>query len=192
MVFYLLAAGSTSQKWAYYYHVFSVPGAALLVGSAVAAAIARWQQARTAVHGAILALAVFGLVASVGFEAHADLDGFRDRQKPNPEYVCAPKLQPSIPNGALILASGGPCSDDHGRRFAYNASYMFYWLDHKGWNVCEQEQSLDAVQSFARRGARVFVAEQASLDKMPGFQAALDGAYAHPVLCDGLRMYSLP
>jgi 4-amino-4-deoxy-L-arabinose transferase-like glycosyltransferase len=27
MVFYLLAAGSTSQKWAYYYHVFSVPAA---------------------------------------------------------------------------------------------------------------------------------------------------------------------
>ena len=190
-VFYLLAAGSTSQHWAYYYHVFSAPAAALLAGSAVAVAIARWRENRTPMHTGVLGFAVFALAASVGFEAKADLDGYRLRREPNPEYVCAPRLAPSIPDGALILASGGPCSDDHGRRFAYNASYMFYWLDHKGWNVCEQEQSMAAVQSFAQRGARVFVAEKPALDKMPGFQAALDATYPRPVECDGLRMYSL-
>ena len=49
---------------------------------------------------------------------------------------------PSIPPGALILSSGGPCHTVMAPHVAYNQSYMFYWLDRKGFDVCVEQQSM--------------------------------------------------
>jgi hypothetical protein len=80
---------------------------------------------------------------------------------PHPEtesFAAAHDFAPMIPAGALLVSSGGPCGGVMAARSAYNQSYMFYWLDRKGFNVCIQEQSAQRLDSLARRGARAFVA----------------------------------
>jgi hypothetical protein len=88
-------------------------------------------------------------------------------------YNCAMSFLPRIPPNALIVSSGGPCRDENGYPVAYNASYMFYWLDRKGFNVCKEEQSIETLQSFAASGAGYFIAEKSALMDKPGFQEHL-------------------
>lgn len=95
-------------------------------------------------------------------------------------YISAKQAIPVITPGTLILASGGPCISAFGYPAAYNASYMFYWTGHKGFNVCTQEQSIGRIQQFSSLGATYFLAEQESMDEAPGFERQLDARY--PVL----------
>ena len=88
-------------------------------------------------------------------------------------YECARAFAPYIPENVLILASGASCRDEEGHLHAYNASYMFYWLDRKGFNICLEEQSVGVIKSLVKRGARYFVAERWTLDSQPGFESDL-------------------
>lgn len=88
-------------------------------------------------------------------------------------YECAKVFAPSIiPEGVLIVASGGPCYVA-GHPTAYNASYMFYWTDHKGFNICVEAQSLETIEALRARGARFFIAERGKLALVPGFERDL-------------------
>jgi 4-amino-4-deoxy-L-arabinose transferase-like glycosyltransferase len=97
-------------------------------------------------------------------------------------FECAAAFRPLIPEGSLILASGGNRLDETGKRIAYNASYFFYWLDRKGFNLPGDEQSLEAVAAYVRRGARYFVLEEGILKARPGFKDELSRAY--PLLAE--------
>jgi 4-amino-4-deoxy-L-arabinose transferase-like glycosyltransferase len=97
-------------------------------------------------------------------------------------YDCAVAFRPLIPASALILASGGKRFDDTGKPVAYNASYFFYWLDRKGFNLPAEDQTLEAVASYARQGARFFVLENGLLTARPGFKEEL--ARVYPLLAD--------
>lgn len=93
-------------------------------------------------------------------------------------YACAQQFKPALTVNGLIIASGGPCKDPDGSPVAYNASYMFYWLDRKGFNICEEEQSIDTVAALANRGAQYFVAEKVALAGRPALEQQLRQTYA--------------
>jgi hypothetical protein len=46
------------------------------------------------------------------------------------------------------LASGGASVDDTGKPVAYNASYFFYWLDRKGFNIPRDLQTPAEVEKI--------------------------------------------
>jgi hypothetical protein len=59
----------------------------------------------------------------------------------------------------LVLVSGGIRQDDGGNQVAYDASYLFQWLDRFGWTIPIEDQQLDTVRRFAQRGAVTYLAE---------------------------------
>ncbi len=262
-IFYVVAARTTSDSWAYYYHIFAVPAAAVLVGagaevirqirtseklvrsffayaitSAAALVIAtfipfivaalggyaRWlPKLSVLLIGVAITTAVLFLLRSededkaapgaatgksrvlmqtlIGFAAAACLcltfffqlnEIQRDLNRHDRRlFACADSFSSYIPDKTLILASGGECKDPTGQPVAYNSSYMFYWLDRKGWNVCEEEQSLESVKSFIAQGAGYFVAEKTALQKKPGFETALRASYQVVRECDAAILFGL-
>ncbi|MDX2122996.1 MAG: glycosyltransferase family 39 protein [Gemmatimonadota bacterium] len=172
-VFYLATARSSGAQWATYYHLFSLPGAALLIGAGVSSWLVdprpwAWRL------GALLTLATVVL----------SLRGVIRPSDPGPfdgQYRAARAFAQLVPPDALLLVSGGPCVVDR-QEVAYNASYFFYWMDRKGWNICREEHSLPAVRGFAGRGARYFVAERGSLARGSGLEGVLRRHY--PVLAE--------
>ena len=78
----------------------------------------------------------------------------------------------------LIGTSGGPCRDRRGAPQAHNASYMFYWMDRKGFNVCLEEQSVPSLVELARKGAQYYIFEKPYvLQPKPGLEAELRKAF---------------
>lgn len=169
-IFYLAAARTTGDGWAMYYHILTLPAAALLAGAGIEAVRARFTRP-----DGLAWLGAAAVLATAGVALH---DLYRDLHPDHyaAEYTTARQFQPLVPAGDMILASGGIC-EDQGHPVAYNAPYMFYWMDRKGFNICIGAQSLDAVAGFAARGARFFVAERHALIEKPGFEAELRRVY---------------
>jgi len=89
----------------------------------------------------------------------------------------AKEIEGIIPKDTLIISSGGRCTDRDGYPVAYNASYMFYWLNRKGFSICEEEQNIETVQTLIKRGARFYLVEKSSLERKPGFLNALSDQF---------------
>jgi hypothetical protein len=106
-------------------------------------------------------------------------------------YQCARTFAPHIPENTLILASGGPCTDRDGYPVAYSASYMFYWLDRKGFNICIGEQSVDAVAQYGARGARYFIAEKDAMKEKPGFREQIEKEFPVMQVCEKAVLFDL-
>jgi 4-amino-4-deoxy-L-arabinose transferase-like glycosyltransferase len=252
-IFFLVAARTTGDSWAFYYHAVAVAPFALLVGQAIEGARnlsfgsnqVRWAGILLAAlavlvvggyalgalaghrglvvkvlvvllltlllllllfstnrtgEGASHASRAFAFVAVVVmvallsctylYQIREDRQDFATRDEFDLPH-CAATFAPLVPAGNLILASGGPCVDPTGYRVAFNSSYMFYWMDRKGFNVCVEAQSVPAVEAFAQRGARFFVAEKSALIQRPGFESELRQKY--PVLreCDVAVLFAL-
>jgi 4-amino-4-deoxy-L-arabinose transferase-like glycosyltransferase len=231
-VFYLIAARTTAADWAIYYHVISVPPAAILVGAGVNT-IARsrlnlqlWVVFLAPVLAVVadklfvrhlspelkvwLGIAVFLVALVVVFSAQR-METWRQNfsreraLKPNqilmflavfaiafnflsqgrilyqnlayPQlnmmYASAQEFKPAIPDNVLIVASAPHCYGSNGKLGAYNASYMFYWLDRKGFNICREQQSVEKLRSFAQRGAKYFVATKGEMNAKPGFESSV-------------------
>jgi len=178
-VFYVAAIRTTGDTWAAYYHVASAPAAAILIGAGLAVMRERREGRSDYFHGRLSSAAAVFLVAILGFEGimiARDLHPTRFTGL----YACAQAFKPQIPEGSLILCSGGTSRDETGKPVAYSASYMFFWLDRKGFSIPSDGYSLDAVESFVRRGARYFVLEKAGAGAAPpGF---LEGLKARATL----------
>jgi 4-amino-4-deoxy-L-arabinose transferase-like glycosyltransferase len=115
---------------------------------------------------------------------------------PHPDratWQAAQQFKPLMAPDTLILTSGGYCSNSVARHLATNISVMFYWLDHKGFNICVQQQSVSAVASFADRGARYFVAKDAFVQDSTVGPFAQQLAARYPVLArsHGWSLYDL-
>ena len=255
--FYVLASRSMGSQWAIYYHVASVPPAALLFGVGTEALLtARWRP-RLAVAAPAVGAAVLAVLAVIG-RAHLDM-GFGagprllaaaacavgafallvlfarsrgalsqvDPARPaglpakvvvsamwflvpltlvlqvrevvgeahphymQPAYDCARQFAPFVPSRALLLVSGGPCAHPDGSRVAFNEPFMFYWMDRKGFNICDGSQTVPAVAGFASRGARFFVARKSALGLTPGFEDALRATYPVVSECPSFILFSL-
>lgn len=255
--YYLLAARTTSDQWAIYYHVVSVPPVALMIGAGVEA-ITHLKFARRLMLAlviasvslmAILDLAgvlrlsgldsrllvklsiLFGLsalllaalflprkagvdenvigskhmrlntlviyfaivstVATFLYQLREIKDEFQARNAEGRLHSCAKSFAPAIPEKVLIVASGGACLDPTGFPVAYNSSYMFYWLDRKGFNICVEQQSVAALNLMAERGARYFIAEKNTLRMKPGFEAELRRSFPLIMECDEAYLFQL-
>ncbi len=241
---YLIASRALSGEWSIYYHVVSVPAAALLVGAgAEALASSAWPRPpwMVALGGIILSIFTVGfsrashltlrfgsgprvlvgvLLALIAFSVlliHVRALILKGTTRPaflvklaviavwvslpltllfqakmlvadfHPHhmqawYACARQFGPLIPEQGLIVASGIACKDSYGNPAAGNEPFMFYWLDRKGFNICNEDQSVRALLALSQRGARYFVARIGALDARRGFEAELRDTF--PVLSE--------
>lgn len=188
LVFYIVACRTTADDWAYYYHIFSIPAAALLVGLGAKKLFESADVIRTGYRSAgsltnLTRLATLGVVTVILLsafllEAKQLRANFLEKQLDVPAYRFARDLQPALAAPGPIVASGGHCVDADGYQVAYNASYMFYWLDRKGWNVCVEEQSAARLRELAGKGAVYFVAERKYLAANPSAEAETRASFA--------------
>jgi 4-amino-4-deoxy-L-arabinose transferase-like glycosyltransferase len=253
---YLAAVSrTTSQPWAYYYHIVAVPPAALLVGSgftaalelrpgrrtpaatavgmAVAAAVALATWLVTASGSALLAAAIGGSGAvlaalwwlheasrvadpplppearwkavarrfdCVGLTAAAALTcagvgvglaGVLPAPPANELLACSQQFAPHVPPSALLLSSSYSCFDPDGQPQATNMPFFFYGMDRKGFNICQEAQSIAAVEAFAGRGAEFFAIDELSFDLEPDFGAALGERFELLARCNGNYLYAI-
>ncbi len=184
---YVLAARTTAEDWASYYHIFTVAPAALLLGAG-ADALKRFAKdfvETYSLQGAIEkvsrslvgVIVISSILAAFAFEALQVRANLFAHRVPDPAYAYSKMLKPKLTRPGLIIASGGHCYDKDGYALAYNASFMFYWLDRKGWNVCREDQSIHKIGELKTRGAEYFVADRTMLKDRPGLEEQLRQAY---------------
>jgi 4-amino-4-deoxy-L-arabinose transferase-like glycosyltransferase len=198
---YILAARTTSEDWANYYHIFSIPPAALIFGLSISKL---WEYGREFTDGfgrrrmdanfgrALLIFAVtVAVLGTLLSEAKQVRASFLGKRVNDAAHVCAEKIKPAMQTGGLIVVSGGHCVDKNGYALAYNASFMFYWLDRKGWNICVEEQSIDKIKTFAASGAKYFVAQKSMLEHKTEFENDLRNSYRIVDECDEFLVFEL-
>jgi 4-amino-4-deoxy-L-arabinose transferase-like glycosyltransferase len=198
---YVIAARTTSEDWASYYHVFSVAPAALIFGVGVkklldnvqasAEDFSRRSLVKNLFRAAVLAMVTVAVLASLLLEAKQVRANFLNKRLTDNAYACATQIRPALKQEGLIVASGGHCVGKNGYALAYNASFMFYWLDRKGWNVCIEDQSPDKIAAFAAKGAEYFVAQRSMLKQKAGFEEELRHDYPVVSECDEFVVFEL-
>ncbi len=114
-----------------------------------------------------------------------------EHRRPDPSFQFAADLSPKLAKPGLILVSGGSCTDDDGYPVAYNASFMFYWLDRKGSNICVQDQSIAAVKEFAAENYKYFIAERTYVARKPGLEQELHANYRSIAENDDYEVFDL-
>jgi hypothetical protein len=196
-VFYLAAVRTTADTWAYYYHVFSVPAAAILIGGAIQAVYEKYiqpllfEKKRTAKSIAI-AITVTVLSGNFAFKCYKYLTGEKNFYLAESGfYKCVPQIDSIVPKNAMILATGGAKADPYGYQLAMNKSYFFYWLWRKGYNIAEEDQSIEAIKKFKEKGTLYFIAEESALQKKEGFINELNAAFEPVLKCNGIILYKL-
>jgi 4-amino-4-deoxy-L-arabinose transferase-like glycosyltransferase len=182
-VFYLITARTSADNWAYYYHIFSVPAASMLIGISIIEIYEKYVPNISLKHYTLSRVFVkkriaFSLLCLLALLYMTICVKYLIYTKPaifKTSYLYGYKvsLSDKIPEGSLILATGGPCMDDDNYPVAYNSSYFFYWLDRKGFNICRDDQSMENVLKFKEKGADFYIAETRALDNILGFEEKL-------------------
>lgn len=192
-VFLIIAARTTADEWANYYHVFAVAPASLLIGLGAGKGISllRDHDKKLSRHAILAALIVIASLAAFVFDLRSIRQLFLEHRKLEPAFAEANQIEPHLRRSGLILVSGGACVDADGYELAYNASYMFYWLDRKGFNICSDRQTLPAVEGFRDLGAQYFVAQKSDLAKAAGFEASLDRQFPTVTETDEFIVFDL-
>ncbi len=162
--------------------------ALLLIGLSVVSAIPLFL--------ALKSLRIFGLVLSVSFVSIFPFQAVQIGRDLHPDsfqatYACAKSFKPFIPEGAKLLALGGPAKDETGRPVAYNAPQLFFWTDRKGFNLPEDQLSLDRVQSYIRRGAGYLILEKDALKTKPGLDKELQSRFSLLAECNLMYLFKL-
>ncbi len=143
------------------------------------------------VFGSILAyLLLFGLCGTLLFESRQIVADAKIWSEQN-QHDCVEKFAQLIPREDLILVTGGICRDDDGYPVAYNASFMFLWMDRKGFNVCIEEQSLEVVSRFAKRGAKYYLVAKKTLQPKKAFEKDLLRVYPLQAQCEDYYLFKL-
>lgn len=198
---YLLAARTTSEDWASYYHVFSIPPVALIFGFSIkklldyahdfADNFSSRSLAANLRQVFLFLFLIASILASLLLEAKQVRANFLGKRVPDAARICANKIKPIMKAEGLIVVSGGHCVDKNGYALAYNASFMFYWLERKGWDICIEEQSMDKINTFATKGAKYFVAQKSMLKDKLGFEDALRARFKVIAECDEFLLFDL-
>jgi 4-amino-4-deoxy-L-arabinose transferase-like glycosyltransferase len=254
--YYLAAASTTRDDWAFYYHIVSVPPAALLFGLAfegirlpsdgpmfvrtVAVGLSLyalimsfgglvladtrfgkyfWMMTAVLLGCSLLAccysiwldrrkggdrlrrersaLPAFVLASTIAVAAATmllELRGIRDWMSsltPSVYHREAVALRPFLKEAGLLVATGGTGFDENALPVAYNAPYMFYWLDRKGFNDFWQAQSVAELKRFASRGARYYIAERSKIALKAGYESELRSSYGTLTEADHLLLFDL-
>ncbi len=153
-VFYLVAADTTGDGWASYYHVASAAPACLLMGMGFAVLV-DGKSARSRILGIALgAITLATLAATTVYSLR-----LREVQPDEKRfYDCARSAAARVPPGAWLLVRGGPRLDPHGHPVAYNDSRAFAWMDRRGFSYAAEDAGLATIDRFAARGARFWLA----------------------------------
>jgi 4-amino-4-deoxy-L-arabinose transferase-like glycosyltransferase len=180
-VFYLVAARTTGDSWARYYHAASIPAGCLLMGAGAAALAAgegiphrlgRWARHAATAGRVLTALTVLALAAAAVLLVH--------RRDHNPDLAAmrraALAFAPHVPPAAAIVASGGPMFDAEGHPVAHNESMVFAWMDRRGFNYGHEELSLALLDDIAAHGGRFWVVQARELERR-GLGAAVTARY---------------
>jgi 4-amino-4-deoxy-L-arabinose transferase-like glycosyltransferase len=194
-VFYIAAARTAADDWAFYYHAASTAPACLLMGAGFAAlgsddaprvlGLGPGRMRRLAAAG-LLAGTLAGLavatVALVWVRDHReDLKVMRE---------CGLRFLPQIPPGRLIVARGGTVADEDGMPTAHNQSMLFAWLDRRGFTYGDEELSIPRLEGIAARGGRYWIAQAEEIKGPLG--AAVAERYRLLARCDpGYYLYDL-
>ncbi len=199
--FYIIAVRTTSEDWASYYHVFSVPPAALIFGFGIkkisdyarefADRFSSRSLAANLGQVSVFLIVIAAIFASLLLEAKQVRANFLGKRVPDEARACAEQINPALRAEGLIVVSGGHCVDKNGYALAYNASFMFYWLDRKGWNICIEDQSRERISDFAAKGAKYFVAQKSMLKEKPDFEDDLRREYVVIAECDEFLVFAL-
>lgn len=163
-LFQLLILRTTSQNWAYYYHVLSVPPACLLLAlgawrwpepgaSARVVAASLLRRPLAAAH----ALATAALVVTTLVRGTAMIDFVPPRDGEGPhlraQFDAAKRFQPQIEPGRLVATCGdNALRDETGAPIAHNDSPFLFWLDRKGFTLTREEQVSATLASLHARG----------------------------------------
>ncbi len=135
-------------------------------------------------------MGVISLGGTYLWELKADFSLLSNSSR-DPLYVCAVQFKPALKGDGLLVASGEVCRRPNGEPAAGNKPYMFYWLERKGFNLCEDEQSIERLSALAARGATFFVGEKDALKTTRGFEAALRNAFPVVAECDAAILFRL-
>lgn len=198
---YFAAARTAADDWASYYHVFSVVPVSLIFGFGIKKL---WDYIRhSADHFNDFSLSrnflKLGLVLAVAFSAGTALlyeavrvrANFLEKRLTDSSFVCAQTIKPKLEKPGLILASGGNCLDPDGYPLAFNSSFMFYWLERKGFNVCVEEESVDKTREYSARGAKYYLVQKSHLKTRPDFESGLRNNFSLVAECDEFLVFDI-
>jgi 4-amino-4-deoxy-L-arabinose transferase-like glycosyltransferase len=153
-VFYLVAADTTGDGWASYYHAVSTAPACLLMGLGFSALVDGTTTRSRTLGLALGGITLAALTATAGYALWLrEVDPDEQRL-----YDCARAASVHIPPGAWLLVRGGARLDPHGHPVAYNDSRVFAWMDRRGFTYAAEDAGLATVERFAARGARFWLA----------------------------------
>jgi hypothetical protein len=202
-LFYFICSRTTADSWAFYYHIFTVPGASMILGISIIEIYERYfrivkQEFKSTrsklylvknsiVASLLVLLAISHLTLSFRYLIYTKPSIYSKSDY----YLCKNELENKIPRSSIILATGGPGRDIDNYPLAFNASYLFYWIDHKGYNICLEEQSLDKVLKFKERGAEYYIAETNAMRKKQGFEGIMRSTFNVLLECNGLVVFKL-
>ena len=195
-VFYVLAARTSGDNWAWYYHCISVPAAALLMGSGAAAFSAgtvvppSWSRIapRQGHFGRLVSVATIGmLVCATGIKmwntyhapGHSSLITYRRTSA---------ALVQHVPEGGRIVVSGGDLYDEYGQPEAYDRPMFFAWMDRKGFCYADEQLCVEKLEDIAKRGGRYWIVHRHEL-KDQTLKAEVDRRYR--LVTDFERTYFL-
>ena len=200
-VMYLIAARTTADEWAIYYHIFAAAPAALLFGFGVGKFwdylasltnfFGEYSMSQKLARIFVISTLLFFICAAFLREAEQVHAVISDERATDESFVCAADFKSKMPKKGLILASGGKCFDDDGYPVAYNASFMFYWLERKGFDICVQAQSVEKVKDFAAKGAKYFVAQKSFVNEKADFAAELKQNFPLVAGCDEFFVFDI-
>jgi len=167
-VFYVVAARTSGDDWARYYHSISVAPACLLMGAGIAALA----DGRVAAGGSILsakrqrlaALLLAGATLVLLVRGTVGMISGRDSNAAAYEmYRCVLQFQAQVSPTDLIVVRGGTMFDEYGHRVAYNEPMVFAWMDRKGFSLASEELAPETLERIAARGGRFWFARKEDL-----------------------------
>jgi hypothetical protein len=184
-LFYVAAANTSGDPWAYYYHCHSVPPACLLMGAG-ATAIADGRRWRT-----LPAVVLYSLtVAATGWIGGQLV--YKRFHQPQLQRLahCTERLANAVPSDARVIVRGGISTDWTGRPVAYNESMVFVWLDRYGTNYPRDQLSLENIRALVGEGTWYWLAQPADFEN-PAFAAAARAAFRVVAECDEYVLFDV-
>jgi hypothetical protein len=150
VVFFVAAARTTADDWAFYYHGVAVAPASILMGAGFAAVRRAWPGVARLLAAGTLAC----LLGAAAYLLHArdhrpDLRAMRQ---------CGLRFAASIPPSDSIVVHGGGMTDAQGIPVAHNESMMFAWLDRRGFTYGDEELSVETLERLGAHGGRFWIA----------------------------------
>ncbi len=189
-IYFVATINITGELWASYYHIVTVPAAALAIGLAFGFHTrSLWRTRRFALRGA-LAVALLG--AAIGLQLK-QLRWQTGHEQWASSYACAQQFQQHVPEGTLIAASGGQDFDRWGNPAPGDAPQFFFWMDRQGFSIHEPEHTIARLEEVRARGARFFVAERFALtrDAPEQFEEQLRQHYRLVSECEVAMLFEL-